>query len=102
MSIRTYADDGQAPPPGVAGAGLVPEVHPSQRSGRGGPERAEPRGAGGLPPPSLFSPPHPAGLVPSAKTARVVPSTLAGLGNSVVSPTFADVAGAAAAFGPSP
>jgi hypothetical protein len=31
-----------------------------------------------------------------------VPSTLAGLGNSVVSPTLADVAGAAAAFGSSP
>lgn len=47
-------------------------------------------------------PPESPGLVLSAKTLRVVPSTLAGLDNAVVSPTPADVVAAARAFGESP
>jgi hypothetical protein len=89
--------------PGVADGGTAPGVHPLKRSGRGGPARSEPRWADGLPPLHTSQPPSLTdGLVPSAKTARVVPSTLAGLGNAVVTPTFADVLGAAAAFGSSP
>lgn len=47
------------------------------------------------------SPPPAPGLVLSRKTARVVPSTLAGLDDAVVSPTLADVVLAARSFGPS-
>ena len=62
----------------------------------GGDEVAEPTPP---PPTSLADPP---GLVPSTKSARNVPSTLAGLGGTTVCPTRADVLSAVAEFGPSP
>jgi hypothetical protein len=82
-----------------SGSGLA--VHPPSEAAAAG-RRQEPRRAGDLATLSLSqpqSPSPPAGLVLSAKTARVVPSTLAGLDNAVLSPTLADVSGAAAAFG---
>jgi hypothetical protein len=72
----------------AAATPLVSPLLPETRLPRAGPEGPEARV---LP-----------GLVLSAKTLRVVPSTLAGLGNGTVSPTSADVLAAAAAFGPSP
>jgi hypothetical protein len=92
-----------APMPGVAGDGTVTLPSASTRVSAG--PRRRRKGPGGvdanpLPPPH-HSPPSP-GLVTSSTTARVVPSTLAGLDGAVVSPTASDVLNAAARFGPSP
>lgn len=81
--------------PATSGTTAVFGVRAPGRGARCGPERAEGRSDG----PAGRA--GPAALVPSSKTLRVVPSTLAGLDNGVVSPTAADVLASVVAFGPS-
>jgi hypothetical protein len=80
---------------------VVPGVRPSQRSGRVRPEGSLARVADGQLSPLPTTDPA-SGLVTSSTTARVVPSTCAGLDGMVVSPTASDVLAAAESFGPSP
>jgi hypothetical protein len=92
--------------PGASPPGTVPAGHPQPKAAAARP-KAEGRALGmiekSLPPTFQdHHPPDPQGLVPSAKTVRVSPSSLAGLDETVISPTLADVLGAAAEFGPSP
>jgi hypothetical protein len=102
--LQTVGETWQAaqahPRDGVAAA--ASPIQPRQRSGRGGPARHEPRGA--VESPAIQDPEHPlpSGLVPSAKTGRVAPLTLAGLDISNGGPGAVEVGRAAAAFGPSP
>jgi hypothetical protein len=86
-----------ASPNGVAGSCAVDR--PPKRSGRGGAEGLEPRVAGGLTPQNTLTVP---GLVPSPKTARVVPLTLGSDFWAAVTRCREDVVSAARAFGESP
>jgi hypothetical protein len=91
-----------APMRGVAGDGTVTAAAATRVPA--GPRRRR-MGPGGVAANTLSHTPHPParpGLVTSSTTARVVPSTLAGLDGAVVSPTASDVLKAAARFGPSP